>query len=221
MWRTFVGYAQKGINKEGGTATAATFMKVGAANGEATFASIVPITAEGDLSWGIDLQYLLQSGGSDDDNYYVWDGTTWLKDGYLDASEMQIPAGQGLWIGNTSGCEASIQSAGEVNTKLIPYPLNVSGGTLVGNAFPCQITFSNLIPVTTDDGGDLGWGIDLQYLLPGGGSDDDNYYVWDGTTWLKDGYLDASEMQIPAGQGMWIGNTSGCTATLQMVAPEL
>ena len=96
-----VGYAGAALNEEGGTVTTPMFQAVGAADGEITFGSVVPIAAEDvDLSWNIGVQFLLYTGDTDWDNDYTWDGEKWLKDGYLDATETPIPAGQGLWVNN-------------------------------------------------------------------------------------------------------------------------
>ena len=96
-----MGYAGSALNEEGGTVTTPMFQSVGNADGEITFGAITPVADPSvELGWNLEIQYLQYTGETDWDNSYSWDGTKWLKDGYIDASDMPIPGGQGMWVNN-------------------------------------------------------------------------------------------------------------------------
>ena len=216
-----VGYAGSDLRDAGSTLTSALFQNVGSADGSIRLGDVVPVAAEGvDLVGNLEIQYLNYFGGTDWDNDYIWDGEVWLKDGDSDASDVIIPVGQGLWVGNSAGAPVNFRSSGEVNQKDIQFPLREVGSTAAANAFPTATTFGKIVPVAAEDV-DLVGNLEIQYLNYFGGTDWDNDYIWDGEVWLKDGDSDASEIVVAAGQGLWVGNSAGAPVTLHIAAPEL
>ena len=198
------------------------FGGVGAVGGASKFGDIVPVPGPGVELSGIELQYLTYDGSSDEEEFYIWDGdgNVWLRQGWEDATDMPIPPGQGMWVGNGSYGEVKFQSAGEVRQSEIEFPINDEGGTAVGNSFPCAITFNDITPIP-GPGVELS-GIELQYLTYDGSSDDEEFYIWDGDSniWLRQGWEEATDMPIPAGKGMWVGNGSYGQVTIHISAPE-
>lgn len=134
-----------------------------------------------------------------------------------------IPAGQGLWVGNSANVATSFRSAGQVGTSDIIQPLDDAGGAaMVGNSFPVAIKLKDIVP-STETATSLRRKIQIQLLTPFGLTAET--YRWEGTggkTWIAAKTTDdVGETEIPAGQAMWVGNSANCAATLRIPAPEL
>ena len=187
---------------------------------------IVPITTTGtSLRRKIQIQLLTPLG--DVSSFYRWEGQsgkTWIAGSSTDdMGDVEIPAGQGLWVLNTANCATQFQTSGEVGTSDIIQPLNAEGGAvMVGNGFPVAVKLKDIVPTTTT-GTSLRRKIQIQLLTPLG--DVSSFYRWEGQsgkTWIAGSSTDdMGDVEIPAGQGLWVLNTANCETTLRIPAPEL
>ena len=187
---------------------------------------ITPITTTStSLRRKIQIQLLTPTGRTA--TTYRWEGTggkTWIAGSTTeDMGETVIPAGQGLWVGNTANVATKFQTAGEVSSTDIIQPLNAEGGAvMVGNSFPVAVKLKDIVPTTTTSTS-LRRKIQIQLLTPTGRTA--TTYRWEGTggkTWIAGSTTeDMGETVIPAGQALWVGNTANVAATLRIPAPEL
>jgi hypothetical protein len=80
----------------------------------------------------------------------------------------------------------------------------------------------DIVPVTSTSTS-LRRKIQIQLLNKGG--EVATLYRWEGSggkTWIAEKSTDdMGEVDIPAGQGMWVLNTANCAVTLRIPAPEL
>ena len=100
-----MGYGGSQLRESGNTLTSVQFMDIASPTGSIKLSSIVPIKGNGEVAgwWEIGLQYLLGGGETDDDHNYMWNGDNWENLDMEDMSKINIPAGQGLWIANSTG----------------------------------------------------------------------------------------------------------------------
>ena len=106
-----VGYAGNDLNDEGGAvAVAPQFLGVGAEG--IKLKDIVPSTETGtSLRRKIQIQLLDNAGKVS--TFYRWEGQggkTWIAgNATTDMGDVEIPAGQGLWVLNTANCAATLR----------------------------------------------------------------------------------------------------------------
>ena len=222
--QNIVGYANNtNTTLSGGSIVASMFQVVGNADGKIKFGDLVPLmdaTGAKAAMGMVNAQFLKITGETD--ITYMWMGTYWMNTStFGDASEELIPAGKALWLINNSGAAISLQSTGEVNTKDILTPMSSAGGATLGNAFPVDTTFANIIPKNHASGAVAGMGtVNLQYLKITG--ETDITYMWMGTYWMNTStFGDASKEVVPAGKGFWVINNAGVDLDLYIAAPEL
>ena len=199
-------------------------MNVSATDGTIKLSSIVPVKGNGEVAgwWEVEIQYLLFDGRTDDNNDYMWNGTNWENLAMEDQSDVEIPAGQGLWVFNTTGGAVTFRSSGEVNQNDVIFELRSAGATASANCFPTPLTLGDILPAIKGSDSVPGWWeVEIQYLLFDGRTDDNNDYMWNGTNWENLAMEDKSAVPVPAGQGLWVFNTSGSEVTLRIPAPEL
>ena len=213
------------MNDEGGAvAIAPQFLGMGTAGMK--LKDMIPSTETG-TSLRRKIQIQLLNKGGEVATLYRWEGSggkTWIAEKSTeDMGEVVIPEGQGLWVLNTANCAVTFQTAGEVSKSDIIQPLNAEGGAvMVGNGFPVSVKLKDIVP-STETGTSLRRKIQIQLLNKGG--EVATLYRWEGTggkTWIAEKSTeDMGEVEIPAGQGMWVLNTANCAATLRIPAPEL
>lgn len=199
------------------------FQVVGNADGKIKFGDLVPLmdaTGAKAAMGTVNAQFLKTSGQTD--ITYAWMGTYWMNtSNFQDASEELIPAGKALWLINNTGAAISLRTAGEISQKDILIPMSSTGGSTLGNGFPVDTTFANVIPKIHATGALAAMGsVNLQYLKTSGQTD--ITYAWMGTYWMNtSNFKDASQEVIPSGKGFWIINNSGTDLDLYIAAPEL
>ena len=186
---------------------------------------ITPITTTGTaLRRKIQIQLLTKTGKTS--TIYRWEGQngkTWIAEKSTDdMGEVEIQAGQGLWVANTANCAANFQSAGEVGASDIIQPLNEEGGfVMVGNSFPVSVKLKDIV-VSTETTTSLRRKVQIQLLSKTGKTI--TTYRWEGQsgkTWIAEKSTDdMGDIEIPAGQAMWVANTANCEATMRVAAPE-
>lgn len=221
-----MGYAGSALDATGGAAAVAPqFVAVGSQTG-IKLSDIEPITETGtSLRRKIQIQLLTPAGLTA--TTYRWEGTggkTWIAAKATDdMGETVLPAGQGLWVGNSANVATTFRSVGQVGTNDIIQPLDSAGGAaMVGNGFPVAVKLKDIVPSTETDTSPRRK-VQIQLLTPAGLTA--TTYRWEGTggkTWIAAKTTDdMGETEIPAGQAMWVGNSANCTATLRIPAPEL
>ena len=218
--KNIVGYAGSALREVGNTLTSAQFIDIANSDDTIKLSNIVPVLANGEVAgWGeVEIQYLLSDGRTDTDNDFLWDGEGWTKD--WESIDVDIPAGQGLWVNNTAGAEVSLRSSGEVNQKDALFVLRDIGNTAAANCFPTATKLGELLPAYVSDSNVAAWGeVEIQFLLSDGRTDTENDFLWDGEGWTKD--WESIDVDIPAGQGLWVNNSAGTEITLRIPAPEL
>ena len=219
-----VGYAGSDLRDAGATLTSALFMNVSSPDGSLKLSNIVPVKADGDVAgwWEVEIQYLNFDGSTDFDHDYLWNGENWENADMEDMSDVEVPAGQGLFVGNSTGVAVNFRSSGELNQKDVVFTLRDAGATAAGNCFPTTTTLGELLPQIKDSEDVPGWWeLEIQYLNFDGSTDFDNDYMWNGENWENADMEDMSELTINPGQGLFIGNSTGKAVTLRIPAPEI
>ena len=221
-----MGYSANALDDAGGAvAVAAQFTAVGSEAG-IKLSDIEPITETStSLRRKVQIQLLTSAGLKS--VAYRWEGTggkTWIAEKTTDdMGDTVIPAGQGLWVGNSANVATSFRSSGQVGTSDIIQPLDDAGGAaMVGNSFPVAVKLKDIVP-STETGTSLRRKVQIQLLTPAGLKA--AAYRWEGTggkTWIAEKTTDdVGETEIPAGQAMWVGNSANVAASLRIPAPEL
>ena len=145
------------------------------------------------------IMYTLTNTGTTDQTY-TWTGSYW-KHNNTDASDETIPEGKGLWVLCNMSVATTLQSSGEVNTGN-DIVVRLNGGakrTALGNGFPSDVKFSDIVPESTTA---VGNNRVIIYTLTNTGTTDQTY-TWTGTYW-KHNNADASNESLPAGKGIWV-----------------
>ena len=222
--RNHVGYAGSQLRESGNTLTSVQFMDIASPTGSIKLSSIVPIKSNGEVAgwWEVEIQYLKYDGRTDEDHDYMWNGANWENLNMEDMSNVDIPAGQGLWVANSTGVAVTFQSSGEVNQSDVIFELRDSGNTAAANCFPTLTKLGEVLPSIKGSSDLPGWWeVEIQYLKYDGRTDDDNDYMWNGANWENLNMEDMSNVDVPAGQGLWVANSTGKTVLLRIPAPEL
>ena len=149
-----------------------------------------------------------------------WDQIGWVDDENNLVTDVVFAPGQALWVQGSSDSQA-LQTAGQVCESDISVKLRL-GGTLAGNPFPVAIKIGDLLPI----GDDTFNNVAIQTLDAAGYTV--NSYAWTdagGESWDQIGWVDdenniVTELEIAAGQGLWIQGTSD-TQYIRFPAPEL
>ena len=221
-----VGYAGNDLDKEyGAVLITPQFISVNSESANTvTLGSMIPVGAIGsDLSFNIEIQKLNNWGGSVDGVSYSWDGTKWI-DTYTnkDASNETVNSGEGLWIYSMMGEPVTFQSSGQVSETDIIQELDKDyGAVAVANGFPVAVKINDIV-LSTAEGVDLGFNIEIQKLNNWGGSVDGVSYSWDGTKWI-DTYTNlplSDDVVVNPGEGLWVYNMTGEAVNLRVPAPE-
>ena len=199
-------------------------MNVSSQTGSIKLSSIVPVKGDGEVAgwWEVEIQYLNFDGSTDTDNDYLWNGENWENADMEDMSDVDVPAGQGLWVGNSTGGAVNFRSSGEVNQDDVIFELRSAGATAAGNCFPTSTTLGNILPTIKGSDDVPGWWeLEIQYLNFDGSTDTDNDYLWNGENWENADMEEMNDVVINPGQGLWVGNSTGTAVTLRIPAPEL
>ena len=202
--------------------TSAQFTDVAAADGSITLSNLVPVAGEGvETAYSVEVQ-ILDNVGYTTDADYMWNGSSW--DNVLtgeDASDVTIPAGQGLWVANFVGESVGFQSSGRVPTSDLNAALDTDfGAVAIGNPFPVSVTLGDIVPLAAE-GVETAYSVEIQ-ILDNAGYTTEADYMWNGSSW--ENVLtseDASQVTFPAGQGLWVANFTGEAVSLYIPAPEL
>ena len=219
-----VGYAGSALRETGNTLTSALFMDISSPTGAIKLSSIVPVKDNGEVAewWEIGVQYLLYNGYTDNDHNYMWNGEGWEDTDFNPCDDVIIPAGQGLWVNNSTGGAVSFRSSGEVNQDDVIFELRDSGNTAAANCFPTATTLGEILPaIKNSDEVPEWWEVGIQFLLYNGYTDNDHNYMWNGEGWEDTDFNPCDDEPIPVGQGLWVNNSSGKAVTLRIPAPEL
>ena len=212
------------MNDMGATLLTPTFIGIGTTSGNPTFGNFIPMTESGVAdAYSIEIQGLNSDGSTDWDFNYAWDGSKWIDYGTMeDATNVELTRGRGLWTYNNTGAAVTFQCSGQVNVYDVSYPLNASGATAVGNCFPCECTWGDVL-LSADEGNSISpYSIEVQGLNSDGTTNWDYNYAWDGTKWIDYGTMeDATNVKIPVGKGLWMYNNTGAGVTVRFAAPEL
>lgn len=219
-----MGYAGSQLRESGNTLTSVQFMDIASPTGSIKLSSIVPILESGDVAgWGdVSVQYLNFDGSTDEENNYMWDGECWVDTEFNPKGDIDIPAGQGLWVNNAANVAMAFRSSGAVNLNDIIFDLRDNGNIAAANAFPTKTTLGEILPAIKGTEDVPGWGdISVQYLNFDGSTDEENNYMWDGEGWVDIEFNPKGDVDIPAAQGLWVNNASGNPITLRIPAPEL
>ena len=76
-----------------------------------------------------------------------------------------------------------------------------------------EIPLESVVPA---DPTTAAWSVQLSYLTPDGGNDDDHNFLWDGEKWVDaNTTAPVSGVMIPAGQGLWVNNGTGVAMDLR------
>ena len=114
-----MGYAGSQLREIGNTLTSAQFMDVANPTGAVTLSSIVPINNNGDVAgwWEVGIQFLNRDGSTDDAHNFMWSGEGWEDADFAQKDDEPIPAGQGLWVNNSSGAIVTLRIPAPELTK--------------------------------------------------------------------------------------------------------
>ena len=220
-----VGYSSSPLDEEyGAVLTSPQFIAPGSSNATILLGAVKPVgNAESDLGYNIEIQKLNNWGGTVDGVDYTWDGTKWVDtDTNADASNVQLTAGEGLWVYSMMGEAVAFQSSGEVGEADICFPLDDDyGAAAVANGFPVAVKLNDIV-LEAAQGVDLGYNIEIQKLNNWGGTVEGIDYTWDGTKWTDTdtGAAIPDSVVIAPGEGLWVYNMTGEAVIFRIPAPE-
>ena len=230
--RPDVGYAKTDkMNDVGATLLTPIFAKVGTSTGNPRFGDFIPVRKDGlpIEDYKIEVQGLFSDGTTDWDFNFTWENGRWIDYNDFsedpDASDVEITQGRGLWIYNTTEAEVYFQGAGQVSEFDAEYPMNDVGATAIGNCYPVETTWGQVVPIRDDGKPIEDYKIEVQGLNYDGTTDWDYNYTWENGRWIDYNDFsedpDATNVKIPVGKGLWVYNTTEAKVTIHIAAPEL
>lgn len=191
---------------------------------------VVPNGEETDDT-AISLMKLNAKGGADGFTYYWRDGTFkisgrmktvkgWYQPGSATKEDIQLTAGQAVWVHFPKDAKCSFTIAGEVPNGDIYMALR-QGNSAVCNPQPVPTSIQKVEPyasegVTVPNGENTDeTAISLMKLNPKGGADGFTYYWRDGTFkisgrmktvhgWYQPGSATQEEIPLNPGEGIWV-----------------
>ena len=212
---------------------AAQFATVSASDGSAKLADLTiggydaydAKEEEGGTSGDFKIMFL-SSSGTTEASYSWFDDDE--KTGWFDASgnaadDVKLEAARGVW---TRGLGLTLTSAGQVSESDIIVTTRSSGNQAVANTTPVAVKLSKIAVTGYDpydakeeEGGTSG---DFKIMFLSSSGTTEASYSWfdddEKTGWFDANNQDASNVEIPAGTGVW---TRGMGMTVRIPAPEL
>ncbi len=151
---------------------------------------------ETEPDYTVNLQTLSDSGATT--GMYEWNGAEWETLKGVDASEVELKAGEGIWV-QAEDTTQWIQSSGKINLAVVKVQLR-NGGRMAGNPNATDIYLNELAV----EGENTAYEVNVQILSDSGATI--GMYEWNGTTWeyLKGKEPDISKVKFVPGEGVWV-----------------
>ena len=221
--KNIVGYAGYQLRDVGSTMSAAMFMDITSSDGSIKLGNIVPIKSNGEIAgwWEVEIQIPAYDGSTDPNADYMWNGEGWENGDFEPMDDVVIPVGQGLWVINSTSSSVSFRSSGQVNENDALFALREIGSTAAANSFPTAITLGDIVPMLATGGVPGWWEVEIQIPAYDGSTDPNADYMWNGEGWENGDFEPMDDVDIPAGQGLWVINSTSAAVNLQIPAPEL
>ena len=149
-----------------------------------------------------------------------YDEEAWVDDEYTVVTEVEFSPGTALWISGNSSSQG-VQTAGKVGTSDVSIQLR-NGGTAIGNPFPVSVNLQDIIA----SGDEVSDNVSLQTLDAYGYTATSYQWInwagenYDEEAWVDDEYTIVTNVEFPAGQGLWVSGSSNAQY-LRFPAPEL
>lgn len=173
------------------------------------------------------MQTLKDDGSCDEAFVYLTtdDGVEvegWYEEDMETFATKKFNRGEGYMINNTTGGDAGVQVAGQVNLAKTVLPLR-EFYSLVGNIRPLAISIQDIKPVADEIGGGV---FDIQTLKDDGSCDEAFVYLTtdDGVEvegWYEEDMETFATKSFDPSEGIMINNTTGGDAAVEIKAITL